>query len=73
MTELVNVGKTAGEVLEFMMSRFPKELEGISFVGTSIEVLTLCLSEIIKAGYCSTHYQHALEKCVEKIKKDFEK
>jgi len=72
MTELVNVGKTAGELVEFMMSRFPDELEGISFIETSIEVLTLCLSEVIKAGYCSTHYQYAIEKSVEQIRKDFE-
>jgi len=73
MTESVDVGEIAGEVVEFMMSRLPSNLEGISFIETSIEILTLCLSEVIKAGYCSKHYQYAIEKSIEHIRKDFER
>lgn len=63
-----DLGEKAGEVLEFMMSKIDKNNE--EFFNESIEILTLCLSEVIKAGYCKSHWNYGLEKASKLILED---
>lgn len=70
--ETVDIEEISGDVLMYVMKRFTSKIKGKQFIETSIEIFTLCLSEIIKAGYCRSHYQNALEKCIEKMIEDLQ-
>lgn len=65
-----NIGEIAGNTCEFVMGQLPEEKKGVDFIKTMIEIFTLCISETIKAGYCSSHYKEALEEANLMIKTD---
>jgi len=70
MTDECNVGEIAGEVMELIMSKTNKLKEGKEFTDACLDILTLCISELIKAGYCNLHYGDALDKATKQIKED---
>ena len=58
--EIGKIGGIAGEILTFMISKM--ESNDRKFVDEGLQILTLCLSELIKAGYCKHHYKEAYKK-----------
>ena len=68
--EVSPIGQCAGDILQLIMERI--DTKNNDFIHQSIEILTLCLSEIIRAGYCRHHIQEACDKVVEFIKEDLQ-
>lgn len=62
------IGECAGEILELIIKRINSQEK--EFIRDSIEILTLCLSEIIKAGYCSCHKQEGVDLVLKLIQDD---
>lgn len=65
----MNVGEISGKTMEFIMSKI--DSEGIKFSDECMEILTLCISELIKASFCKSHYTYAIDKAINLIKEDF--
>lgn len=58
----MEIGEKSIEILRIMMENLIPHKMGKEFVEESLEVLTRCISEIIKAGYCHSHYKEAMKK-----------
>ena len=58
----------SSEVLDLIMEKVPNKITGKEFVDITIDILTLCTSEIIRSGYCPKHHNDALEVVINKIK-----
>jgi hypothetical protein len=56
----MSTGENAGKVLSYIMDDVLAGSHGNQFTDEAMAILTLCLSELIKAGYCSHHYQDVL-------------
>lgn len=67
----IDVSEIAGELLETIINKL-KDINGKEFTNECLDILTLCCSEMIKAGYCKSHYDEALNKIINQIKEDLQ-
>ena len=67
---IIPIGLIAGEVLELIMQKITSNKK--KFTKDVIEILTLCISEIIRAGYCSCHRQEGCDLVMKLIKEDLD-
>jgi hypothetical protein len=68
----VNIGEKASEVMEFIMNSVCLDTGPDKFSKECMEILTLCISELIKASYCSCHYREGMQLAIDQIKSDFD-
>ena len=64
----MNINENASYILMHLMSKTESQRE--EFTRQCMEVLTLCMSELIRASYCPSHYQDGIDEMVKQIKED---
>lgn len=67
----MTTSERAGKTLEYIM-KIVTDKQGKEFIDECLQILTLCTSEIIKAGFCPDHYESAINEVLRQIKSDFE-
>jgi hypothetical protein len=72
MEKELNIGELAGDTMQFIMQKTDYLPVGKDCVKVYLGILTLCISEVIKASYCPSHYSQALENCYDQIMQDFD-
>jgi len=66
----MTIDRVGEAILNLILEKSPRSAQGVEFVQRSIESLTLCLSQIIKSGYCQEHYKTGYDIATKLIQED---
>jgi hypothetical protein len=66
------IGVKAGKMLEYLLNHILTDKNGPAFVQDALEILTCCISGVIQASCCKSHYESMIYGSIELIKQDLE-
>lgn len=69
---MVDIEEKAGDVLKYMMDVSIPDSQGKDFVDESIQILTCCISALIRTTCCKSHYKERIQQSIDLIKSDLE-